>query len=350
MKRRLLWLAPALVLAAVAIDLLVTSFQARRLVLTGVVTTDDVIVGSELTGRLQELRVREGDAVKAGDLVAVIRPQEWADSLAFYEDSARQSAAQVTAAEADLRYQEAQTTGQIAQAEAALAASVAQIALGEADLENARLTFERETDLHRQGVGPPQALDLARTTFEGAKARVESLRKQSEAAGAAVGLARANAEQTAARRAAVDAGGHQLAAAEAQRDRAKVQFGETEIRAPMAGVVDVRAARPGEVVAAGQAVITLIDPDNLWVRVDVEEGYIDRIHVGDTVTVRLPSGAAREGMVFYRRADADYATQRDVSRTKRDIRTFEVRVRCDNRDRSLAVGMTAFVTLPLGKS
>jgi len=39
-----------------------------------------------------------------------------------------------------------------------------------------------------------------------------------------------------------------------------------------------------------------------------------------------------------------------VSRTKRDIRTFEVRVRCDNRDRSLAVGMTAFVTLPLGKS
>ena len=179
---------------------------------------------------------------------------------------------------------------------------------------------------------------MARTTLESARARTDSLRKQSEAAQAAVALARANAEQTAMRRATVDAGVHQLAAAEAQRDKAQVQFLETEIRAPMAGIVDVRAARPGEVVAAGQAVLTLIDPDNLWVRVDVEESYIDRIHPGDKVAVRLPSGAEREGTVFYRRVDADYATQRDVSRTKRDIRTFEVRVRCDNRDRSLAVG------------
>ena len=65
-------------------------------------------------------------------------------------------------------------------------------------------------------------------------------------------------------------------------------------------------------------------------------------------TVRLPSGARREGVVFYRAVDADYATQRDVSRTKRDIKTFELRLRCDNHDRSLAVGMTAYVTLPSG--
>ena len=65
------------------------------------------------------------------------------------------------------------------------------------------------------------------------------------------------------------------------------------------------------------------------------------------LTVRLPSGAEREGTVFFRGIDADYATQRDVSRTKRNIRTFEIRLRCDNRDRGLAVGMTAYVTLPL---
>jgi len=52
--------------------------------------------------------------------------------------------------------------------------------------------------------------------------------------------------------------------------------------------------------------------------------------------------------VFYRSVDADYATQRDVSRTKRDIKTFEIRLRCDNGDRALAVGMTAYVTVPLG--
>jgi HlyD family secretion protein len=55
----------------------------------------------------------------------------------------------------------------------------------------------------------------------------------------------------------------------------------------------------------------------------------------------------RPGTVFYRGADASFATQRDVSRTKRDIKTFEIRLRVDNRDRSLAVGMTAYVFLPL---
>jgi HlyD family secretion protein len=53
--------------------------------------------------------------------------------------------------------------------------------------------------------------------------------------------------------------------------------------------------------------------------------------------------------VFFRGVDADYATQRDVSRTKRDIRTFEVRLRCDNRDERLALGMTAYVVFPFGR-
>jgi HlyD family secretion protein len=65
------------------------------------------------------------------------------------------------------------------------------------------------------------------------------------------------------------------------------------------------------------------------------------------MTVRLPSGGECEGTVFFRGVDADYATQRDVSRTKRDIKTFEVRLRCDNSDRRLAVGMTAYIQLPL---
>jgi HlyD family secretion protein len=83
------------------------------------------------------------------------------------------------------------------------------------------------------------------------------------------------------------------------------------------------------------------------VRADVEESYIDRLRIGDKMRVRLPSGAELDGTVFYRGADAAFATQRDVSRTKRDIKTFEVRLRVDNTDRRLAVGMTAYVLLPL---
>jgi HlyD family secretion protein len=123
----------------------------------------------------------------------------------------------------------------------------------------------------------------------------------------------------------------------------------TQIRAPIDGIVDVRAALLGEVVNPGQGIVTLINEDDLWVRADIEETYIDGIHLGDRMKIRLPSGAEREGTVFHRGIDADFATQRDVSRTKRDIKTFEIRLRCDNADRALAVGMTAYVMLPVAK-
>jgi HlyD family secretion protein len=349
MKRRIPLIVLTVALVGAVVYSLATYYRARRLVLTGIVTTDDVIVSAQIQGRIQQLRVKEGDPVKTGELLGTIQPQEWTADLAFYANSAAQSAAQVDQAGADLRFQEAQTQNQIKQAEANLAAAVAQAAQGDADLENARLNFTREADLYKQGADSAQAYDLARTTNDSAKARAEALHKQAEAARSALALAQANAEQDAVRRAALAAGVHQQAAMEAQKDKAQVRLGYTEIRSPLDGVVDVRAARPGEIVNIGQAILTLINPDDFWVRVDVEESYIDRVHTGDKLAVRLPSGAEREGTVFYRRIDADYATQRDVSRTKRDIKTFEVRLRCDNRDRSLAVGLTAYVTLPLGQ-
>src|SRR5439155_8814586 len=136
-------------------------------------------------------------------------------------------------------------------------------------------------------------------------------------------LARTNAEQVAARRSQVLTNRYLQAAATAQQEKAVVRLAYTELKAPVDGIVDVRAARVGEVVNVGQAVVTLINPDDLWVRADVEETYIDRIKIGDRMKVRLPSDAVLECPVFYRGVDAGYATQRDVSRTKRDIKTFE---------------------------
>jgi RND family efflux transporter MFP subunit len=228
--------------------------------------------------------VREGDTVTNGELLALIQPETEQANMAFYASSEQQSAANRAQAQADL--------------------------------ENTRLNFERIQGLYSNNVESVQTYDQARTTYQSAQARVESVNQQ-------------------------------IQAAAAQKEKAAVQLGYTRIFAPTTGIVDTRAALPGEVVNPGQAIVTLIDPDDLWVRADVEETYIGRLHLGDRLPVKLPSGATREGTIFYRSVDADYATQRDVSRTKRDIKTFEIRLRCDNRDRSLAVGMTAYVTLPL---
>lgn len=254
------------------------------IVLTGVVTTDEVIVSPEIQGRLQTLWVQQGDTVTNGELLAQIQPEQWQADTAFYASSQQQS------------------TANLAQAQA--------------DLENARLSFERIQGLYSNHVESAQANDAARATYDSARARVDSVRQQIEAVGA-------------------------------QKQKAEVYLQYTKIIAPTNGIVDTRAALQGEVVTPGQAIVTLINPDDLWVRADVEETYLDRIHLGDEMQVKLPSGTTRAGTVFYRGVDADYATQRDVSRTKRDIKTFEFRLRCDNRDRALAVGMTAYVTLPL---
>jgi multidrug resistance efflux pump len=347
MKRLVRLLVFLLVLGGAAAAYWYSQRPPSTLVLTGVVTTHDVLVAPQIAGRIDRLLVDEGDTVAKDQLVAVLSPDELREERAFYSASAQGAGAQVAESEAALRLQERQTADQIAQAEANLAATESQQAASEAELENARISYDRAQMMHTGGIGTMEQLDQARTAFEVAKSRLAALAKQIEAQRAAVALARAGAEQVAIRRTQLQGNRQQQAAAAAQRTKADVRLRYTELRAPIAGIVDVRAVRQGEVVVPGDTVLTLIDPDDLWVRADLEETYIDRVRVGDTLTVRLPSGEERMGKVIYRSVDAGYATQRDVSRTKRDIKTFEIRLRVDNRDRRLAVGMTAYVIVPV---
>ena len=317
------------------------------LVLTGIVTTNDVIVSPQIAGQIGQLLVAEGDPVKKDQLVAVIVPDELKADTAYFAQNVQGMSSQIRESEAALRLQQRQAVDQIRQAESTLQSIEAQVEAGVADVEQSRLTYTRTQNLSRGGVVSPQELDAARTGQMAAQAKLDALRKQVEAQRATVALARSSAEQTALRRSQVQTSEHMQQAASAQSAKADVRLRYTEIHAPIEGIVDVRAARVGEVVSPGQPIVTLINPDDLWVRADVEESYIDRVRIGDTLTVRLPSGVERQGKVFYRGADAGFATQRDVSRTKRDIKTFEVRLRVDNADRRLAVGMTAYVLMPV---
>lgn len=317
------------------------------LVLTGIVTTHDVSVAPQIGGRLVSLSVKEGDTVTKGQAVAEIDPGELQADRAYYEHSAEGIASQVRESEAALRLQELQLGDQVKQAEAGVATAEAQRAAAAADVERAKVTLDRTRELFKQQLAPAQAMDEARTGYEAAQARMDSAARQVDSARAAVALMRSNFELVAVRRSQVQTSQHQLAAVGSQRDKAEVRLGFTKVLSPIDGLVDVQPAREGEVVNAGQTLVTLINPDDLWVRADIEETYVDRVRIGDKLTVRLPSGEEREGTVFYRRADASYATQRDVSRTKRDIKTFETRLRVDNKDRRLAVGMTVYVMLPL---
>jgi HlyD family secretion protein len=345
MRRRLF----VLLLLVAAGSAGVYAYLNRRpaaLVLTGIVTTNDVVVSPQVAGQIRQLLVTEGDAVKKDQLLAVINPEELQADTAYYSHNVAGLSSQVRESEAALRYQELQTADQVRQAESTLASIDAQVVSATAELEQARVTATRTQDLSRNGVISAQELDIAKAAVASALGKVDALKKQADAQRSTIALARSNAEQVSVKKSQVQANRNLQAAADAQRTKADVRLRYTELKAPIDGIVDVRAVRIGEVVNPGQPVVTLINPDDLWVRADIEESYIDRVRIGDTLKVRLPSGVERDGKVFYRGQDASFATQRDVSRTKRDIKTFEVRLRLDNSDRRLAVGMTAYVELP----
>jgi multidrug resistance efflux pump len=346
MTRKALIVIIILVPIGSAVVYFATANRAHGLELTGIVSTDEVIVSSQIAGEITHLYVKEGDPVTQNELLAVIDPRQYEADYSYYLQSARSYNAQVAAAEAALRYQELQTRDQIRQAAASLAAAKAQRVQAAANLLNAKQNFDRTHQLFEQGVISAQANDQAETTLEASQAAEEAAEKQAAAAQAALALAESNEQQIVMRRRQLESNQRQWAAAAAQARKASVLLSDTQIYSPVDGIVDVRAALQGEVVNPGQAIVSLINPDDLWVSVNVPETYIDRIRLGDRLKVRFPSGMEKEGTVFFRGVDADYATERDVSRTKRDIKTFEFRLRVDNKDRRIWPGLTAYVTLP----
>jgi HlyD family secretion protein len=180
-----------------------------------------------------------------------------------------------------------------------------------------------------------------------AQAGVEAIGRTVAAAQAALADAQQQERQVPVQQRQTDALRAAQAQAEANADAAAARFGQTRILAPASGIVTLRAARQGEVVNPGTPIVTLFDLSSTWVVADVEETYADLIAMGQTLRVRLPSGAEVTGPVIYKAVEADFATQRDVSRTKRDIKTVAIRVRVSNPEGKLALGMTAWVMLPV---
>src|SRR5205807_4468549 len=128
---------------------------ADTLVLTGIVTTNDVIVSSQIAGQIGQLLVEEGGAVKKDQLVAVIAPDELKADTAYFAQNVQGMSSQIRESEAALRLQQRQTVDQIRQAESTLQSIEAQVEATAADVEQARITYTRTQNLSRGGVVPP---------------------------------------------------------------------------------------------------------------------------------------------------------------------------------------------------
>src|SRR5438552_3138879 len=322
---------------------LLSTPRGSDLDLTGTVDTNQVIVSPQVQGRIAKLLVDEGTRVKQGDLIASLDPSELeaqARGAAATIDSLR---SQVSATQATSVATQGSTTSSVANAQARMESARAQLLQAEATVQRVESDSRRTVELAQQGVVSDQDRVQAETNLRAQQAVVASLKQQVTAAQADLDSALANTHQAHAAQSTVASTRSQLLNAEAQLKEAEVRLGYTKIYAPVTGTVSVRAAREGEYLNPGTPIVTIVDFTDTWVRAAIPETQADHIGISDTLRVRLPGGTLTSGKVFFKSAEADFATQRDVSRSKRDIKTIVLKVRLDNPKGAYVPGMTADV-------
>jgi HlyD family secretion protein len=315
-------------------------------VLIGIVDANQVIVSSKIAGRVEKLNVDEGSKVKAGDLIAEIDSAELEAQKTAAEATINAYNMQVSS----LKATESQTLGEtnsgVVNAQALLAAAQATLAQAKADLARIQSDSERTMKLADQGVASDQDRVRAQEQLNAQQAAVNTAQKNVDAAQASLNMAKARIHQQSAAASNVAANEAQVANARAQLAEADTRLGYTKIYAPVSGTVSVRATRQGEVVNPGTPIVTVVDFGDTWVRADAPETESRFIAVGDKLRVRLPQGKPIDGTVIFKAVEGDYATQRDVSRRKRDIKTIGLKLKVDNPNGELVPGMTAEVLLP----
>ena len=335
-----------IILAAAVAYYFATTRRDKGLVLVGTVDANQVIVSSKIQGRIEKLLVDEGTVVKVGDLIAQLDTVELEAQKRAAEATIRGLQSQVSGTRATELMTRGSTTSDVQNAGARLNAMRASLNEAQANLSQQEADSKRVISLAEQGITSQQDKDRATFALQAARARVQSLQDQVRSAQADVESAQARTHQTHTAESTVAATRAQANNAQAQLAEIEARLGYTQVVAPVAGVVSVRAARQGEVVNPGEPIVTIVDLTDTWVRAAIPETYEAQVKVGDTLKVRMPGGEVIPGKVIFKSAEGDYATQRDVSRMKRDIKTVGLKLRIDNPSMKYVTGMTAEVLLP----
>jgi HlyD family secretion protein len=299
--------------------------------LSGRIEGDDSAVASKTTGRILEVRVREGDTVNAGDVIAVLddaqiraREDQARSALAQSEAKAQAARDQIGVLQQQLlqnRLQVGQskfdTEGHIKQAEADLAAAQSDLAQQQAAYQIAAFDKDAYTRLAKSGaVSERQGLQ-ASTTADQQAAAVTAAKRRVDAAQAALTTAQStlsnpsiHESQVALVQRQITEQQAEVASAAAQTQQATADLAEARdnrndltIRAPFSGTVVTRAAEPGEVITAGTAIITLLDLSKVYLRGFVPEGQIGEVKVGQSARIYLDSNPQQPVDAYVSRID-----------------------------------------------
>jgi HlyD family secretion protein len=269
---------------------------ATTLDINGNIEAHESVVGFKVQGRLAELPVEEGQEVKAGELLARLDQNDYRQQVDIDEASAKTREKELKLALAGSRIQDKKSAEQ-----AMLDAK--------ADLELKKLDFKRNQALFEKDEVSAQVRDTADTKIAVDRANVLSARQ-------ALGLSR-------------------------------IRLGYTDLTAPVSGVVEVRQAELGEVMAPGSPVVTITDLDHLWMRGYISETDLGRVRLGQAAMVKTDTypGKLYRGRVSFISSTSEFTPKSVETHKERVTLVYRIKIELDNPNHELKPGMPADATI-----
>ncbi len=288
-------------------------------IIEGQVEGTTVRISGKLPGRVVKIFVEEGDSVKAGDTLVHIHS-------AVAEAQLTEAEAMKEVAQAQNRKVDAGTRSQIIQA------AYDMLQQAKAAVTITEKTYRRMDNLYNEGVLSEQKRDEAKAAYDAAVAARNAA--ESNYSLAKAGAQKEDKESTAALVSAAGGGVEQV----------KAVLADSYLTAPFDGTIDEVYPEPGELVALGAPIMTLLRSDKRWITFNVREELLNDIKQGSKVRLMIPALGRREidAEVYYIRDMGSYATWRSTKSTGDwDSRTFEIKARPSGDVSDLRPGMSA---------
>ncbi|MDR1994373.1 MAG: HlyD family efflux transporter periplasmic adaptor subunit [Azonexus sp.] len=276
----------------------------------GRIEATEIDIATKLPGRLQDLLVREGDFVAAGQTLAHMQ----IDTLEAQRREAQAQHQQAINAEISAQ-------AQIALRESDQRAAEAVVVQRESELDAAQRRFARSETLAKEGASSMQELDDDRARMRSAQAAVAAAKAQVAAAIAAVTAARA--QQTGAQSA--------IAAAQATIDRIQADIADSALTAPRAGRIQFRVAQPGEVLGAGGRVLNMVDLADVYMTFFLPTQAAGRVALGQDVHLVLDAAPqwVIPAKVTFVSSTAQFTPKTVETESEREKLMFRVRAQID---------------------
>ncbi|PYN29526.1 MAG: hemolysin secretion protein D [Candidatus Rokuibacteriota bacterium] len=292
--------------------------QDRTVEVTGTIEALQVDVSARITARIVERTVKEGEPVERGQRLVRLADEEPAADVRRAEAALGAAQAQLADFEAGARREE------IEQARAALRSANVAREWAERELGRVRQLFAKELLAF-------QEVDRASNAFDAAQANEASAREK-------VALLEAGPRPD-----AVAAARSQVAEARAALALARARLVETRLDSPLTGIVLRKSLEVGETATPGVPILTLMDPDDLWLRAYVSETDLGRVRLGQGATLTVDAYPSRtfSGVVSEIASEAEFTPKNVQTKKERVNLVYRMKIVVRNTGGVLKPGMPA---------